>query len=130
MAVVTWRLAVHNRAMSHQVESPATLITLRRALVGTVAIACLCGAATLWWLRPEAAVWYASLLRAGVVLSVLWLALPSRSRPAAWAQMSPLTAGILAATLLLTMRMPKVGIPLLLMLILLRYVFTPRTRRK
>ncbi|HEX6987402.1 MAG TPA: hypothetical protein VF170_18635, partial [Planctomycetaceae bacterium] len=76
-------------------------------------------------------------LRAGVVLAALWACLPTKDRPAAWADLKPLPAAILLGALVLAVIRPKVGLPVLLVVLAVRWVASlrrpkvvPRSRRE
>ncbi|MBI1345122.1 hypothetical protein GC163_02420 [bacterium] len=65
-----------------------TEIPVNRTLVGCLAVGCLVIGGLLEWLvaNDAAGLWTGAFVRVGVVLAALWLALPSRTREAAWAR--------------------------------------------
>jgi len=86
--------------MNHE-KSP-----VNRTVVGLVTLVCLGTALAIWWFAPQDnnqddKKWVflqAAFVRVGCVMAAFWLALPTRSRKAAWANVSPTTfAGILLA---------------------------------
>ncbi len=74
---------------------------LRRLLVGLVAVGLLT-AAFLLWILPGAStsqatvMWRGACARVGAVTAALWMALPSRTRPAAWANLNPRSVAAVA----------------------------------
>jgi hypothetical protein len=103
-------------------------ITLNRWLVGGATIVCFVASAIVAVLSPEDMLWWGGLLRAGVVLAALWMCLPTKDRPAAWADFSPWAAALFGGALLLAILRPRVGLPLVVVLLVLRYVFRPRRK--
>ncbi|MBA3312189.1 MAG: hypothetical protein M3552_03640 [Planctomycetota bacterium] len=104
-------------------------VTLNRWLVGITAGVCFAASAVVALAAPQEQMWWGGLLRAGVVLAALWTCLPTKNRPAVWADFSPTTAALLIGTLLLAIVRPKIGIPAVVVLLVVRYVFTPRRKR-
>ena len=105
-------------------------ITLNRWFVAIAAAGCFVAAAIVAVRAPSEQLWWGGLLRAGVVLVALWLCLPTPSRPAAWADLKPTTAAILFGSLALAVIRPKLGLPLVALVLLLKYVFTPRRPKR
>lgn len=105
-------------------------ITLNRWLVGLSAVACLLAAGIVAWSAPHEQFWWGGFLRGSVVLAALWFCLPTRNRPAAWADFSPLSAALFAAAVLLTILKPKIGLLLLLGVLAARAVTNFWTRRR
>jgi hypothetical protein len=72
-----------------------TIMSTRRPvnpmLVGLLALGCLLGGVGMLALHSLESEVGASLLRTGVLLGAVWLALPTRRREAAWAHLSPWT---------------------------------------
>lgn len=108
-------------------------VTFNRWFVGILAAACFVAAAWIWLAAPQEQYWrfwWGGFLRGGVVLVALWFCLPTKSRPAAWANFSPLSATLFAAAVLLTILRPKVGLILLLAVIAARAIFGRFSRRR
>lgn len=103
-------------------------VTLNRWFVGLLAIVSFIASGVLAITSPSEVFWWGGFLRAGIVLVALWTCLPTRDRPAAWANFNPLTAAILVGVTLLAVIRPKIGLPALAIVLLVRYVFTPRRR--
>lgn len=104
-------------------------VTLNRWITGVAALASFAASGIVAATAPQEQMWWGGLLRAGVVLTALWACLPTRNREAAWANFNPLTAAVLAGALLLAIIRPKIGVPAVAVLLLARYVFTPRRKR-
>lgn len=76
-------------------------IPVNRTLVGIISLVCLCSAGGLairyhgddtWWL------WIGGFSRAGLLMGAVWIALPTRSRDAAWASVTlPTLFGFIVA---------------------------------
>jgi hypothetical protein len=105
-------------------------ITLNRWLVGIATAGCLVASVIVAVAAPLELFWWGGLLRAGIVLGALWVCLPTKDRPAAWADFSPWTAALLGGVLLLAILRPRVGIPAIVVLLFLRYLFTSRRKRR
>lgn len=109
-------------------------IVINRTLVGVIALACLGIAGGMWLAGPagqQAELWRAGFVRIGVLMSALWLALPTRTRTAAWANVSPWTFVGMLVLLIATIRLQlKVVLPLAVALIVIGLVLRPRDRRR
>jgi hypothetical protein len=108
-------------------------VTFNRWFVGILAVGCFVAAAWIWVAAPEEQYWrfwWGGCLRGGVVLAALWACLPTKTRPAAWASFSPLSATLFAAAVLLTILRPKIGLLLLLAVIAARVMFSRFSRRR
>lgn len=90
--------------------------------VGIMAAACFAASAAIAVSTPDEPFWWGGLLRAGVVLVVLWFCLPSRTRPAAWEGVRPFPTIILIGAMLLTIVRPKIGLPVLLIVLGIRWL--------
>ena len=95
-----------------------------------MAAVCFAASAIVAFRAPSEQFWWGGMLRAGIVLVALWFCLPSNSRPAAWAGFKPLTAAVLGSALVLAIVRPKFGLPLVGLLLLIHYIFTPKRRRR
>lgn len=107
-------------------------ITLNRPLVGIIALVCLCAFVGLWFAGDETSenpkLWAAAFGRVGLLMGALWLALPTRDRPAAWAEVSSNTfLGLVLAVIGIAWR-PKVAIPVVVVLGILALVLKPRDK--
>lgn len=99
-------------------------VTLNRWFVGLITVACLAGAAYVRIQHPGELFWWGSLFRAAIVLGTLWFCLPTRDRPAAWANFSPTVAALVIGVLLLAMIRPRLGLPILIGFLLFRAILT------
>ena len=120
-------------------------IPVSRPLVGILALTCFAAAAAIlftqsnfvsvvfqeqklaideaWWM------WLGGFVRVGLLLAAFWVALPSRNRQAAWANVSPWTfGGMLVAVVMVALR-PRVIVPLLLVAAVLGFLLRPRRKR-
>lgn len=116
----------NNYRMSTSPNDPKT-VPVNRTLVGLISLACLIGAAGLWFRYGDTdddwMLWIGGFTRAGTFMAAVWLALPSKSRDAAWARVSwPVLIGSVVA-MLLVVRNPKVfGPPLLGALVVIGFL--------
>lgn len=112
-------------------SAPRT-IKLSRLRVGLIALGCLALAGILKFgtdptERNE--LWIAAFARVGLVMSALWIALPTKRRPAAWADVSPSTLIGLALALLVFARSPRLllhTLPLFAVLAVLNFILKRR----
>jgi hypothetical protein len=72
-------------------SSDSTKIEVNRPLVGVIAVACVVTSVVLEFLPDANEMWVAGFRRAGVMTGAIWLALPTKNRAAAWANVSPWT---------------------------------------
>ena len=100
----------------------------RRRLVGILAILGVVGGGVGIYYAGTESVWAAASLRVGILLSSIWLALPAKKRPAAWASLSRWKLiGIIIATLLISRL--KVLLPVLAAGFLLGWIIRPRKKK-
>jgi hypothetical protein len=103
--------------------------TFNRWFIGAVAVGCLLAAGALAVVQPDEPFWWGGLLRAGVVCVALWACLPTRTRAAAWADFKPLPTALLLGAASLAVLRPKVGLPLLLLVVFVRWLSSLRRPR-
>lgn len=106
-------------------------IAVNRTLVGVLAVVFLALGAGVWGLGDGSSSqegFYAASLRMGLLLGAFWLALPSKNREAAWANVSPWTFVAGVALLLMVVRRPRVFVPLLAILAIAALFIRPRRR--
>lgn len=115
--------ACHNALMSQE------QITISRPLVGVLTLVCFAAALVIWLTNPAEEMWLAGFVRVGLVMGALWLALPSRTRPAAWANVSPGMFVLIIVGVLLLPRYPRLLIPLFIVLLVVGFVLRPRRKR-
>jgi len=93
----------------------ALILSIWPGMISGAAGATLCGAAA----------------RVGIVIAALWLALPSRSRPAAWANLSATSVASAAMAVMAIFRVPfRIMIPLAAIVMVLGIVLRPRPLRR
>ncbi|MEZ6058688.1 MAG: hypothetical protein R3C01_18455 [Planctomycetaceae bacterium] len=106
-------------------------IAVNRSLVGVLAAIFLLLGAAVWAFGSGSSSeegFYAASLRMGLLLGAFWVALPTKNRAAAWANVSPWTFVGSMILIFLTVRRPRVFLPLLIGLALVAYFIRPRKR--
>ena len=115
---------------SHDPQSQK--IAVNRPLVGVIALACLSTAAGLYVVHGDSEDWYmwrGAFTRAGLIMSAIWFALPSKGREAALANVSlPALFGFVAMVVAVSYR-PRVYIPLMAVIAVVGFFLRPRGRR-
>ncbi|MBI1314155.1 hypothetical protein GC176_22905 [bacterium] len=101
--------------MSSPAPSKPTTVPVNRTLVGLISLVCLLTSGVLYLAygsNEDWEMWRGGFMRVGLLMGAFWQALPTKSRDAAWAQVSPLAliGGLVA--LFIAVRRPKVFIPL------------------
>lgn len=134
--------SAHNRGMiASATNSPEKNndgnIQLSRPLVAAVSIVCLAIGA-MWWfftVGEQMPIWPGVFVRIGMFLGALWLALPTNSRPAAWAKVSPWTFGGIFVVILMFARNPRMAIgwmrvlvPMLIVVSILTLILRPKPK--
>lgn len=104
-------------------------IEISRPLVGFLTLGCFAGAIYVFMMHPDQKLWLSGFIRVGLLMTAFWIALPTRTRPAAWSRVSPLTFVLLLAGLLVLPRYPRLIIPLGIVVGLLSVFLRPRRRR-
>lgn len=103
-------------------------IEISRPMVGFLTIACFVAAPVVHWQWPAEELWFAGFIRVGLLMGALWLALPTRTRPAAWANVSPATfVGLIVAVILLP-RYPRLIVPGVGILLACHLFLKPKSR--
>jgi multisubunit Na+/H+ antiporter MnhF subunit len=107
---------------------------VNRILVGLVTLLCLGMWLAIWRFAPQDNTQWrllqAAFVRVGCVMAAFWLALPTRSRKAAWANVSPTTfAGMLLALFAAAYR-PRIVIPILIVLAIVGFFLRPREKKR
>jgi hypothetical protein len=104
-------------------------VPVNRTLVGLIALGCLGAAATIGIVDTWENLWCAAFVRVGLLMGAFWLALPTRHREAAWANVSPYT--ILAALVaLFVVARWRSALPIVIVIAVLALVLRPRQRRR
>jgi hypothetical protein len=106
---------------------------MRRLLAGLIAVTLLAAAALLWILpgvstSQAAVLWRGACGRIGIVMAALWMAMPTRTRPAAWAKLNPRSVAAVSLAAL-AIRFPlKLLLPVAGILIIAGVFLRPRDR--
>jgi hypothetical protein len=106
---------------------------MRRLLAGLIAVTLLAAAALLWILpgvstSQAAVMWRGACGRIGIVMAALWMAMPTRTRPAAWAKLNPRSVAAVSLAAL-AIRFPlKLLLPVAGILIIAGVLLRPRDR--
>lgn len=111
-----------------QADQSQHLAIDRRRRVGWVAIACLVVATGGFAAEGFESAWAAAASRVGIVLGALWLCLPTRTRPAAWASLSPGKVAAVGIAAVLMNRI-KIFLPFLAVAGLIVWALRPRNKR-
>ncbi|QDT65895.1 hypothetical protein [Calycomorphotria hydatis] len=106
-------------------DSSTRKLTVKPALIGAISIICLIAGACVFFVSPDALMVWGGLIRAGVLVGAIWLALPTKNREAAWARLSFPTVAITLVMLFLVVYRPAIGFPLMILLLIVRFVLQP-----
>lgn len=120
-------------------DPPGHKHAISRPLVGVITVALLLTWGVMGLLQwtgtldssdAQVRVWWAGFGRVGLLMFALWIALPSKGRPAAWANLSkPMLVLFLLVAVLLAVR-PWIAVPLLALMALAGIFLRPRARRR
>lgn len=98
--------------------------------MGIIALVCLAGALGTWYFaRDQDAMVASALLRVGLVMSALWLAMPSSGESVAWSKATPIIAVAIGAAAL-TRNAAKFVLPALVVGGLAMLILRPRPKRR
>jgi hypothetical protein len=103
---------------------------VNRSLVAVLAIACLIGGVSAVLFDSYENPWGGALIRVGTVLAVLWFALPTPTRPAAWSGFSPWVTVSFVVIAIFAARRPWLFFPLAGFVMLIVLLARPRGRRQ
>ena len=106
-----------------------TQVPVNRTLVGLLALGCVLAGGGIGYVDSLENVWCGSFVRTGVFLGALWLALPSRGRAAAWANLSPWVVAAALGAVVLFARRPRVALVLTVLIVIAAVVIRPRQSR-
>ncbi len=98
-------------------------------LLGVLTLGCLLGGVVVLVVQSTDSQLGASLLRTGVLLGTLWLALPTRRREAAWAHLSPWTLVGLVGLCLLAGRYKYIFLGGIVLMAVMAIFLRPRPSR-
>jgi hypothetical protein len=102
---------------------------INRSLVAILAIACIVGGVSAVLFDSYENPWGGALIRVGTVLAVLWFALPTSTRPAAWSGISPWVTVTFVVIAIFAARRPWLFFPLAGIVMLIVLLARPRGRR-
>jgi hypothetical protein len=108
-------------------------VPVNRTLTGFLTIVCLVSGIGMLLYMPEREAVAAALIRVGLLLGAFWLALPTKTREAAWANVSPVALiGVLAGAVAIAVRpaLFRYLLPLAFALLVVGYVLKPREKRR
>ncbi len=89
-------------------ELPEKKYSVNRTMVGLITLGCLGSAVWLHLFQPNATIWEAGFIRIGLLMGAIWLALPTKTRKAAWAGISlPMMVSIALAIAASFTRIPN-----------------------
>ena len=106
-------------------------IAVNRTLVGVLALACLIAAGVIMFqgaTAGNALMWQGAFVRVGIVMAAFWLALPTKNREAAYANVSPTTFVGLILGIFAVARYPRTVLPVLIVIAVIGYFLRPRRR--
>ncbi|MFP6765920.1 MAG: hypothetical protein VB858_19980 [Planctomycetaceae bacterium] len=107
-------------------------VTVNRPLVGIISLCCLIPWGYLMLRYPQAEgdlkMFMGALLRVGLLMGAFWYALPTKNRPAAWAQVSPRTFVAMLAAVIGIVARPRIFVPLLGVLAVVGFFLRPRPK--
>ena len=104
-------------------------VPVNRTLAGILTILCALAGVVLCVMRGMDDPIGAGFIRVSLVLGALWLALPTQSREAAWARVSPWAVVGVILVAVLVVRNPRVLLPVVIALSAVGYFLRPRKRR-
>lgn len=107
---------------------PQRSISVNRTLVGIIAVVCLGVGLAMLVVDSTENMWAAALIRVGLVTGAFWIALPSRDREAAWANLSPHTLLAVLLGALVFVSRPRVFLVLFIPLAIIGFFLRPRGR--
>jgi hypothetical protein len=110
------------------VEMPKAQVPISRPLVGSIALACLVAAAAIAVFDSYENMWCAAFIRVGLLTGAFWLALPSRTREAAWANLSPYTV-LTALVAIFVVARWRAALPIVIFVVIAGMLLRPRERR-
>lgn len=118
----------HRAEGTNPVAEQDSILISRRQRVGWVAAACLAAATIGFASQGYENAWASAASRVGIVLAALWLCLPTKTRPAAWAAITPVKLAVIVMAALLSYRL-KFFLPLLLAAGIVGWVLRPKRKR-
>lgn len=135
-AVAAGRAAGYNSGVMSNTTNDK--VTINRTLVGVLALICLLSAVAIWLTRQDAAnadtnatMWQAAFTRVGLVMAAFWIALPSKGREAAWANISKQSLVVILLGLVALTRLKlQIVLPAVAVLLVLGSILRPRPKNR
>ncbi len=103
-------------------------IPVNRTLAGILAILLTIAGLVLWLVMDRAELGGA-MLRVGLLLAAFWYALPTKTREAAWANVSLFSLVVFLVLAIIFVRRPRVFFPILVAMTALGFFLRPRKKR-
>ena len=101
----------------------------KRIYVGVLAVLFLAAGLGLMVFQPDKDGMQGALMRVALLLGAFWLAMPTKSRPAAWSKVSPLTVGIAIVSAMLLPRL-RYLIPVIIAVLSIGWFVRPRQKKE
>ncbi len=135
MVAAGWAGSYNSEVMSNTSNDK---VTINRTLVGVLALICLISAAAIWLSRRDAGdtdtnarMWQAAFTRVGLVMAAFWIALPSKGREAAWANISKQSLVVILLGLVALTRLKlQIVLPAVVVLLILGSILRPRPKNR
>ena len=104
---------------------------IKRILVGVCALISLAAAGGVWFFTadPESSGLLSALVRVGIVLGALWLALPAQAGRFPWERALPLVIGV-GLVLALARRASVVLVPIVIVIAVAALILRPKPKRR
>lgn len=105
-------------------------VPVNRTLVGILAVSCVVAGLAVCVVRGIDDPFAGAFVRVGLLLGALWCALPTRTRDAAWANVSPMMVLVFVVGAVLVVRNLRALLPVAVVLAGLAYFLRPRTKKR
>ncbi|MCA9041666.1 MAG: hypothetical protein KDA65_15040 [Planctomycetaceae bacterium] len=102
---------------------------MKKRLVAVIALLCWGAAGIFYVTNPESQIFLASSVRIGLVMSAIWLALPSKEQAAAWAKISSKWWVTLGVGLVIGLIRPKLAPGILLLFAVIGFLWKPKVQK-
>lgn len=102
-------------------------VTVSRPLVGVITLGCLAAAFGVALVDSWENLWCGAFARVGLLMGAFWIALPSRHREAAWANLSPYTVGGALVAIFVVARW-RAALPIVIAVVVIGLMLRPKNR--
>ena len=129
--------------MTNELNQPSNSvgakIEINRPLVAAIGGICLLVGGIWWYVAfdDQMPIWPGVFIRIGMFMSALWMALPTKTRPAAWAKVSPWTFIGLFLVIMMFARNPRMAIawirvvvPMLVVVGIITLILRPKPKNR